>query len=132
MDDLRIFERHAVDIPVFYEFVSFREDRLDELQHPNQTRAVNLSLAGVGVTGFPNLDPHNIQKLLKGEKKVRIGLQLYPDMPPVIVFARMVWNEASPNQKYPTSSGCAFIDINSESYYLIKEFLASLPSPQNA
>lgn len=130
MDNLRIFERREVDIPVYYEFVSFREDHLDELLHPSETRAVNLSLAGVGVTGFPNLDHHNIQKLLKGEKKVRLGLQLYPDMPPVIVFARMVWNEETKSQKYPTSSGCAFIDINPESYYLIKEFLASLPSPQ--
>lgn len=128
MSDPRVFDRYAVDIPVYYEFVSFREDHLDELQRPSVTRAVNLSLAGVGVTGFPNLDPHTVQKLLKGEKKVRLGLQLYPDMPPVIVFARMVWNEDGQG-KFPTSSGCAFIDISAESYYLIKEYLNSL-SPQ--
>jgi len=132
MNDVRIFYRHEVDIPVYYEFVNFKEDHLDELKNPNLTRAVNLSLAGVGVVNFPNLDQHTIQKLLRGEKKVRLGLQLYPDMPPVIVFARMVWNEDNGSKKSPTSSGCAFIDISPESYYLIKEYLLSLENAQGS
>lgn len=130
MDDQRLFVRHPVDIPVYFEFVSFKETRLDEMENPRETRAVNLSLAGVGVTSFPGLDAHTTQKLLRGEKKVRLGLKLYPDMPPVIVFARMVWNEETSGKGIPSSSGCAFIDVSPESYYLLREYLNSLPTNQ--
>lgn len=123
MESKRLFERINVDLTVEFEFVNFKETHTDELDHPVKTKAVNISMAGIGVQEFPGLDPHMSAKLLKGEKKVRLGLQLYPDMPPVILFARMIWNETPNGHKLPTSSGCAFIDVSEESYYLLKRYI---------
>lgn len=123
MESKRLFERINVDLPVEFEFVNFKETHTDELDHPLRTKAVNLSMAGIGVEEFPGLDSHMSSKLLKGEKKVRLGIRLYPDMPPVILFARMIWNEVANGHKPPTSSGCAFIDVSEESFYLLKRYI---------
>ncbi|GEM_PF-1249858 len=131
METQRFFERVEVELPVEFEFVNFRESHTDELDKPKPTKAVDISISGVGVHEFPGLDNHTANQLLKGEKKVRLGIRLYPDMPPVIFFARMVWNEDEGKTKgTPSSSGCAFIDVTQESFYLLKKFIESYQETQ--
>ena len=126
MREARQFPRINLKIKVAYEFVSWKENIIKELNNPKYTTSLNISSRGVKIANIPEIRTGIRKQLIKGKKKIKLAIYIYDDLPPVITFARLVWSDFDEKDKSSSkdiAAGLMFIDVSIEIFNEMEIFI---------
>ena len=124
VDNKRISGRVKVDIKIGFEFVKWKERRLNRCKETFITSAVDISSQGVGLATLPDIREGILKQLHTGMRKIRLSFTLKNDSVPIKTFARLVWNqEPSKDGLGEKRYGFEFIDIPAADYGELKSFV---------
>lgn len=119
-------ERVDCELNVGYEFVKWNEQKLEIGRKQKMARSYDISPSGIGLTGFDKITKRIEKKLINGEFKLRLAIELYEDAPLLIIFARFVWNQDNDLLEINSQRcGCTFLDESMESYTMLHNFVHS-------
>lgn len=123
-DNKRLFARSKINIDVKFEFVKWKEKRLDRCKEVFETSTIDISAQGVGLSKLPVINEHLLKQLYTGKKKIRLSLLLYPDHTPINTFARLVWDQEPGESDFNKKGyGFEFIDIPEPAFKEINTFV---------
>lgn len=120
----RTTERVDCELKVGYEFVKWNEQKLEIGKKQKIARSYDISASGIGLTGFEKIPKGTEKKLIKGDLKLRLAIELYSDAPLLIIFARFIWNQDNELMEINSKRcGCTFLDESMESYTMLHNFV---------
>ena len=124
LDNKRISDRVKVDMKIGFEFVKWKERRLNRCKETFITSAVDISAQGVGLATLPDIREGILKQLHTGTRKIRLAFTLNKDNTPIKTFARLVWNQQLCEDGHSEKRyGFEFIDIPATDYSALKSFV---------
>lgn len=120
-------ERVDCELNVGYEFVKWSEQKLEIGRKQKMAKSYDISPSGIGLAGFDKIPKRIEKKLINGEQKLRLAIELYKDAPLLIIFARFVWNQDNDLLEINSQRcGCTFLDESMESYTMLHNFVQNI------
>ncbi|MGR3318912.1 MAG: PilZ domain-containing protein [Candidatus Anammoxibacter sp.] len=124
LDNKRRFTRVKVDIKIGFEFVKWKERKLDRCKETLITSAVDISSQGVGLARLPDIREGVIKQLHTGMRKIRLTFSLKKDSVPIKTFARLVWDQQLCKDGLGEKQyGFEFIDIPASDFSELESFV---------
>ena len=119
----RKFPRIQSNLKIGYEFVKWNEKNLDKLIKPNFSNIFDISVSGIGLKDLQGLDKHILKQLETGAKKVRLGIYLDDNKPPLITFARLIWSGLGNDGVKISRFGFLFLDVTEFFFKTMNEYV---------
>lgn len=129
----RDFPRIRESLAVRFEFVRWTETDPRVQADGIATTASDLSASGLGLSQVPTLDQTLVRQLLSGQKKARLAIEL-ANGTTVHVFGRLIWTglgEGSLSPAAAARAGFCFLDISSQSFWILKNYVSSRLAEQS-
>jgi hypothetical protein len=124
MNESRKFPRIDIKIEIRYEFVKWNESKLDKIKKPLYANSINISSRGVRIDHIPEIKSGMKRQLETGKKKIKAELFIYPDKPPMITFARLIWTDFDDSNKSDNiECGLMFIDVSTDFFLEMEQFV---------
>ena len=120
--ELRKFPRIKSHARISYEFVKWSESGLDKIKKPNYAITFDISVGGIGLSELHEVSPSMLKKLRKGTRKIRLAIFLYRNKPPLMTFARLIWNGTMDTENIQRF-GFIFIDVSPHFYIEIMKYM---------
>lgn len=119
----RKYIRIKSNLKIGYEFVSWEDKELTKMINPRFSKIFDISVNGICLNNLPDLTDSLLSQLEKWEKKIRLALYINKDEPPLITFARMIWNNCHLNVDSMERYGFVFLEMTESFFKELKHYV---------